>query len=147
VVLAWSAASNATGYNVKRAPFSGGAYAVVALNVTNLTFTDPGLANGTKYYCVVSGTNSLGESANSAEASARLTAPTAPQISPTMSCGQLQFSWPADHTGWTLPAQTNLPGGGLGTNWVPVADSSGTNQMYIPIHPANGSVFFRLVYL
>jgi alpha-L-fucosidase len=146
VVLAWSAASNATGYNVKRAPFSGGAYAVVAQNVTNLTFTDPGLANGTMYYYVVSGTNNLGESANSAEASARPTSPTAPQISPTVSRGQLQFSWPADHTGWTLQAQTNSPGGGLGTNWVPVADSSGTNQMYIPINPANGSVFFRLVY-
>jgi autotransporter-associated beta strand protein len=58
----------------------------------------------------------------------------------------LALSWPADHTGWQLQAQTNAPGAGLGPTWVDVANSSGTNQVSLPIDPANGSVFFRLIY-
>ena len=56
--------------------------------------------------------------------------------------GNLTLSWPLDHTGWTLQVQTNS----LSTNWVTVTGSSITNQMIIPINPANGSEFFRLVY-
>jgi hypothetical protein len=56
----------------------------------------------------------------------------------------LVISWPADHTGWRLQSQTNAPSVGLGTNWVDWIGSTGTNQMTIPLDPANGSVFFRL---
>lgn len=59
--------------------------------------------------------------------------------------GQLTLSWPADHTGWRLQAQTNTPAG-IGTNWVNVANSSSTNRVIIPVNPTNGSVFFRMVY-
>jgi autotransporter-associated beta strand protein len=58
----------------------------------------------------------------------------------------LALSWPLDHTGWTLQAQTNSVAVGLSTNWVDVPDSSVTNQMIIPINPTNDCVFFRLVY-
>jgi hypothetical protein len=58
----------------------------------------------------------------------------------------LTLTWPADHTGWTLQAQTNPPGAGLGTNWTAVAGSTTTNRMSFPIDSANGSVFFRLIY-
>jgi hypothetical protein len=57
---------------------------------------------------------------------------------------QLTLSWPLDHVGWTLQAQTNNPGVGLGTNWVDVPASASTNQVVIPIDPANGSVFYRI---
>jgi hypothetical protein len=56
----------------------------------------------------------------------------------------LVISWPADHTGWRLQSQTNALSVGLGTNWVDWIGSTGTNQMTIPLDPANGSVFFRL---
>jgi autotransporter-associated beta strand protein len=56
------------------------------------------------------------------------------------------ISWPADHTGWRLQMQTNSAVLGLGTNWVDVPGTTGTNQTVMPIGPANGSVFFRLVY-
>jgi autotransporter-associated beta strand protein len=59
---------------------------------------------------------------------------------------QYDLSWPATHTGWTLQAQTNSLSVGLATNWVTVAGSAATNHVIIPINPANGSVFFRLVY-
>ena len=58
--------------------------------------------------------------------------------------GQLTLSWPTN-LGWTLQAQTNAPSVGINTNWVNVANSSTTNQVIIPISPANGSVFYRLV--
>jgi fibronectin-binding autotransporter adhesin len=62
-----------------------------------------------------------------------------------VSGNQLTLSWPADHIGWTLQAQTNAPGVGLGTNWVNVAGSSVTNLVVLPIAPNNGSVFFRMI--
>jgi hypothetical protein len=60
--------------------------------------------------------------------------------------GQLTLAWPADHTGWTLQAQTNNLSTGLGTNWVDVANSTLTNNIIIPINPANSSVFYQLIY-
>ena len=55
-------------------------------------------------------------------------------------------SWPGDHTGWRLQAQTNSSGTGLGTNWVTVFGSDFTNLMMIPFSPANDSVFYRLAH-
>ncbi|HTL72672.1 MAG TPA: autotransporter-associated beta strand repeat-containing protein [bacterium] len=66
-------------------------------------------------------------------------------ITATVSSGTLTLTWPADHTGWTLQAQTNSLSTGLGTNWIAVSGSSATNQVVIPINTANESVFFRLV--
>jgi len=146
VTLNWIPASYATGYNVKRSTVSGGSYSIVATNISPLTFTNTGLSNGTLYYFVVSATNSVGESTNSAEVSARPVSLATPQITVTTGNGQLQFGWPADHTGWSMQAQTNQPGGGLGTNWVTIPSSNATNQMIVPIGPTNGSVFFRLSY-
>ena len=59
---------------------------------------------------------------------------------------QLYLSWPSDHTGWTLQAQTNRLSVGLSTNWVNVTGSTSTNQVPVPINVMNGSVFYRLVY-
>jgi autotransporter-associated beta strand protein len=59
----------------------------------------------------------------------------------TVSGSQFTLAWPADHLGWRLQAQTN----GLGTNWFDVAGANLTNSVIVPINPANGSVFFRLV--
>jgi hypothetical protein len=58
----------------------------------------------------------------------------------------LTLSWPLDHLGWRLVAQTNAPGVGLTTNWVTVTGSTSTNRVFIPIDPNVGSVFFRLVH-
>jgi autotransporter-associated beta strand protein len=59
--------------------------------------------------------------------------------------GNLTLAWPSDHIGWKLQAQTNDLAVGVGTNWVDVSGSTITNQMNIPISPANGGVFFRLI--
>ncbi|HXI71773.1 MAG TPA: glycoside hydrolase family 76 protein [Verrucomicrobiae bacterium] len=59
---------------------------------------------------------------------------------------QLTLAWPADHIGWRLEVQTNALATGLGANWVDMIGAAATNVMTMPINPANGGVFFRLVF-
>lgn len=63
---------------MKRATTSGGPYTPVEMGLTATSYTNTGLTNGTTYYYVVSGTNTTGESANSAQVSAtpQVAAPT-----------------------------------------------------------------------
>ena len=58
----------------------------------------------------------------------------------------LVLSWPADHRGWLLQAQTNTLSAGLGTNWVNLPGSAAVAGWTNAINPANGSVFYRLAY-
>lgn len=63
-----------------------------------------------------------------------------PNITVSISDDTLQLSWPADHLGWWLQAQTDS----LGTNWFIVPGSVATNAVFLPINPVNRSVFYRL---
>jgi hypothetical protein len=141
VALNWNAASTATGYKIKRSLTSGSGYANIATNAS-FTFTNTGLANGTLYYFVVSATNSFGESTNSTQVSARPTSSASVAMNAANAAGQLQISWPTDHTGWQLQAQTNTLTSG---NWVNVPGSMQTNQMAMLFDATNGAVFFRLM--
>ncbi len=67
-------------------------------------------------------------------------------ITAVVSGTQLNLSWPADHIGWRLQAQTNAPGIGLNTNWGDVTGSTTVNSVSLPIDPANGSVFYRMIF-
>jgi hypothetical protein len=58
----------------------------------------------------------------------------------------LDISWPGDHTGWRLEGQTNSVNVGITDNWVTVSGSASTNRVVVPFDPANGTVFYRLVY-
>lgn len=67
----------------------------------------------------------------------------------SLSGNVLTLSWPADHTGWRLQVQTNSLATGLVANsnaWLTVIGSASVNSTNITINPANGSVFYRLVY-
>ena len=66
--LIWAGSTGAGSYNIKRATVSGGSYAIIASGVTNLSYIDTGLTNGTNYYYVVSASGMWGESSNSAPA-------------------------------------------------------------------------------
>ena len=61
----------------------------------------------------------------------------------------LVLNWPSDHTGWRLLIQTNNLQNGVSSNtndWATVANSSNTNQVFVPIVITNGSEFYRMVY-
>ncbi|MGH7941919.1 MAG: hypothetical protein ACREFR_12710, partial [Limisphaerales bacterium] len=60
--------------------------------------------------------------------------------------GWLNVSWPPDHTGWNLQAQTNSTDAGLGSHWITLPGSAATNRFAIPIDRNNGCVFLRLEY-
>jgi autotransporter-associated beta strand protein len=67
-ILNWASATSATAYNVKRSTINGGPYTIIATPAAN-NYTDTSVANGTTYFYVVSATNALGESPDSAQAS------------------------------------------------------------------------------
>jgi fibronectin type 3 domain-containing protein len=83
VKLSWSAPSTdggspVTGYDVYRGTSPGGESATpVATSVAGTSYTDTGLANGTKYYYTVAAVNAVGVSPQSNEASATPQAPSA----------------------------------------------------------------------
>jgi len=145
VALNWNAVSNATSYRVKRSSTSAGPYSVLVTNLTTAC-TDTGLVNGTIYYYMVSAVNSVGEGANSAWVNARPVSLTSPNVNFVMGGNQLTLSWPADHAGWRLQAQTNGLAAGLNTNWFDVPNSGQTNNLVLPLDATKGSVFYRLVY-
>jgi fibronectin type 3 domain-containing protein len=148
VSLSWSATAGATGYRLKRSTTDGGPYTTIT-NLGGTTFTDTGLINGTTYHYVVSAANVTGDGAHSAQASATPAAPvstTPVNVSMLLSGGALTLSWPEDHTGWRLQAQTNGLATGLSTDWFDVVGSSITNSVSLPVDVNNGSVFYRLVY-
>jgi len=62
--IGWSPAAGATSYTVKRAIAIDGPYAVIASGLSDTSFTDTGLANGTTYFYVVVAVNAAGESAS-----------------------------------------------------------------------------------
>jgi uncharacterized protein YjdB len=72
VVLNWTAAPEATVYNVKRSTTSGTEVLIGTTSAT--TYADHAVASGTPYYYVVSATNGEGEGENSTEVSATPTA-------------------------------------------------------------------------
>jgi hypothetical protein len=146
VQLSWNASENAANYNVKRSSSLSGIYNDIATNLTALGYTNTGLTDGMIYYYAVSAVNAAGESANSAVVSAEPVSLTPPGFNIAVGNGQLQFSWPRDHTGWSLQAQTNSIQVGIGINWFTVPGSTLTNQMSFPISPASDAVFFRLAY-
>ena len=70
VHLNWSAATGATSYTLKRSTISGGPYTVIAGSIMGTNYTDTAVVDGTKYYYVVSASNTGGESLNSNQATA-----------------------------------------------------------------------------
>ncbi|MEO7101622.1 MAG: fibronectin type III domain-containing protein [Luteolibacter sp.] len=101
VALTWNTASGATSYNVKRSTTSGSGYSTIT-NITGISFTDTGLANGTTYYYVVSALNVGGESANSTQASATTSVPSIPSPWVTADIGAVAATGSASASGGTF---------------------------------------------
>jgi hypothetical protein len=150
--LTWT--GNGSFYNVYRSTSSSGNYSLIANAITNTSYVDSALQNGTAYYYVVTALDILGEeSGYSAQVAAYPASTTPPSIiaNSLNLNGQnaIQVNWPADHTGWRLMVQTNNLASGisLDTNdWMTVAGSQGTNQISLPVNATNPAEFYRLIY-
>ncbi len=77
VSLSWNASAGAASYDVKRSTTNGGPYSTAVASPTATSYTDTSVTNGTIYYYVISAANSIGQSANSTQASATPAAPVA----------------------------------------------------------------------
>jgi hypothetical protein len=69
---------------------------------------------------------------------------TSPNLTVSAANNQLTLSWPADHTGWGV--QSNSIGLTATGSWFAVPGASATNQITLPMNPANTNVFYRMVY-
>lgn len=67
--LTWESVTGSTSYTVKRSTSPGGPYTDI-ISVTDNSYIDNSVTNGTTYYYVITATNTAGESTNSNEASA-----------------------------------------------------------------------------
>ncbi len=148
VSLTWSASSGATGYHVKRASTSGGPYTQVGAPAS-VAYTDTAVTNGTTYYYVVSALDTAGESANSAQVSATVSAtpgqnatitvtasatqPISPYIYGVNGASPLSNQLPAG-TSSALPTGLTLDrfGGNRLTayNWTTNASNAGSDYLY-----------------
>jgi len=87
VGLSWNASTGATSYDVKRSTTSGGPYSTAVASPTATSYIDTSVTNGSTYYYVVSAVNTVGQSANSAQAS---TTPSAPIANVTITINPAQ---------------------------------------------------------
>lgn len=84
VVIRWSASTGATSYNLYRGLSSGGQGTTpYRTNLTGTSFTDTSLTNGTTYFYRLTAANAAGQSASSAEVSARPSAATSGAVTVT----------------------------------------------------------------
>jgi hypothetical protein len=67
-------------------------------------------------------------------------------LSANLTNGNVNLTWPADHTGWRLQAQTNNLGTGLGTNWISLDSTRNANTQTVVLNGNPGCIFFRLIY-
>ena len=141
VVLNWTASSRATAYNVKRSITTGGPYAQIS-TPTVPNFTDTGLTNGTAYFYVVSASNSVGQSANSAEVNATPVPPppaTPTGLAATAGNAQVSLNWNAS-TGATSYHVKRSTASGSETQISAPASNSFTDTGL-----TNGTKYFYLV--
>lgn len=145
VWLKWMAAWDASSYNIRRSLDRNGEYTLIG-STSATEFVDASVANGTLYYYVVTSKNSAKESQRSDVISARPTSSQPTNLTLTLVDGQLQITWPADHTGWVLQMSSLTLVTGVSTNWTSLTNTIATNSVTVPVILTNGSVFFRLAH-
>jgi fibronectin type 3 domain-containing protein len=141
VALSWSAVSSAAGYSVKRSAITGGPYTQLS-SQSATTFTDTGLTNGTKYFYVVSASNSAGQGANSAEVSATptLPAPATPSgLAAVPGNAQVTLTWSASNGATSYHVKRSTVSGA--ETQIAAPASSGFTDVTV----TNGTKYFYVV--
>jgi fibronectin type 3 domain-containing protein len=148
VSLAWTTSSSATGYKIKRATTDGGPYTQLATSTT-ASYSDTSSTNGTTYYYVVSATNVVGESGNSAQASATPTIPTVPVTIPAIPTGlsatpgdaQVALSWAASSGATSYNVKRGPNSGGPYTQIAAPTATAFTDNISV----TNGTTYYYVV--
>ncbi|BDI31714.1 hypothetical protein CCAX7_37650 [Capsulimonas corticalis] len=142
VSLSWGRVPGSTGYIVQRSTTSGSGYTTLTASPTSATtyLDNNSLSDGAKYYYVIAAVNSTGTGANSNEASAVTTLPTATGITATAGNGQVTVSWtkPIAATGCDV-LQATTSGGPYTTvaqnvsagSWIDRDLNNGTAYYYV----------------
>lgn len=148
VVLSWSAVAGATSYNVKRSTVNGGPYdTIVASNVTNPTYTDSSVVNGTVYYYVVTAVNAATESMISNQVKAIpyvpiAGAPAAPQdFAATVNDGSVELTWSVVPDAATYTVKRSEVSGGPYTD----VGSALTSTSFTDTTVTNGKQYYYVV--
>ena len=143
--LTWSASSGATTYNVKRSTTTGGPYTQI-VTTTVASDMDTSLTNGATYYYVVSAVNSVGESANSSQASATPTSTTGavPAVPMGLAAAagnqQVSLTWNASAGATSYNIKRGTVSSGPFTQ---MANTSGTNDTDAGV--TNGTAYYYVV--
>ena len=139
VGLRWSPVSGATSYHLKRATTSGGPYAEIAATWWN-GYTDIGADNGTTYFYVVSAVDANGGSANSAQVSAK---PSAPAPPPTVISVAISPATPSATISGTLGFTATVEGttSNKGVTWkAALGNITALGNYSAPSHPVTDTV-------
>ncbi|MDQ2730097.1 MAG: hypothetical protein M3Y56_00430, partial [Armatimonadota bacterium] len=92
VVLTWEASEGAASYTVKRVVAPGGHYTVLAAGLSETTYTDTDVTNGSAYHYVISAGNLGGESPDSSPVIVQPVSPPGSPASLTAAAGNAQVS-------------------------------------------------------
>ncbi|MCR8636639.1 S-layer homology domain-containing protein [Paenibacillus radicis (ex Xue et al. 2023)] len=143
VGLSWNTVTGATyTYNVKRSLSATGPFSTIASSVTQATYTDKSVANGTTYYYVVTALNQGQETANSAIASAKPEAPGPTGLTAQAGNAQVGLSWnTVTGATYTYNVKRSLSATGPFTTIA----SSLTQVTYTDKSVANGTTYYYVV--
>ncbi|MGI8966927.1 MAG: DUF7594 domain-containing protein [Limisphaerales bacterium] len=140
IVVNWAASSGATGYNISRAPASGGPYTQIASGVTTTSYTDTGLAAGTTYFYTVVAINACGNSASSAYIGAATIPATPTGLSATPGNAQVALTWTASTGASSYNVKRATVSGGPYTTI-----ASPTTASYTDTTAVNGTTYYYAV--
>ncbi|MEO7933317.1 MAG: LamG-like jellyroll fold domain-containing protein [Chthoniobacterales bacterium] len=142
VTLAWSAASGATSYNIKRSDTSGSGYELVG-TTSDTGYVDTDVVNGAPYYYVISAQNAVGEGADSTQATATpVDVPAAPSGAiASAGNGQAGLVWQAVGGATSYTIKRSTVSGGPYT----VLASGLTTTSYFDSTVVNGTTYYYVI--
>ncbi|WP_273322502.1 fibronectin type III domain-containing protein [Vallitalea guaymasensis] len=146
VELSWNDVEGAENYIIKRSTTSGSGYTVIAENITETTYTDAEVTNGTTYYYVVVANSVAGESGNSEEVTATpkepTTVPIVPaNITPTAGNQTVEFNWDSvpDADSYVVKRSTTS-----GSEYTMIAENI-TETTYVDTELTNGTTYYYII--
>ena len=122
VLLTWNSSSGSTSYTLRRSTGPQDPWLIIAMNISELAWTDTDVQPGKSYHYVVTGVNETGESGNSDEvtatipggeplpAAAALPAPAAPAAPAEPATPALSAAAPSGNGNGDHPPEPPVPG-------------------------------------